>query len=124
MIILIIQPVGGIKMNIDDILAILKALTLDFVIGTRSRKETVEELHKRIDPAEIYDMPDSVQQKAFITEVFVSLDNLITADFAPSFAEMKYFAECFEGKRSFSREEVRRFPIGSFENQEAPKGNR
>jgi hypothetical protein len=54
-------------------------------------------------------MPDSVTQKDFITEVYVSLDNLATEDFAPSLEEIKYFADCFEGKRVFSREEVRRF---------------
>jgi hypothetical protein len=56
-------------------------------------------------------------RRNFITEVYVSLDNLVTEDFAPSLAEIRYFAECFEGKRTFSREEVREFEIGSLRNR-------
>jgi hypothetical protein len=103
--------------DIETILANLKELTLDFVDGQRTRIETVLELNKRIDPDEIYDMADSVPRKNFITEVFVSLNSLTEEGFATSFAEMKYFAECFEGKRTFSQEEVRNFPIGPFEKE-------
>jgi hypothetical protein len=101
-------------MDVNTILSILKELTLDFVNGKRNRQQTVEELHKQIDPDDIYKMDDN-PQKDFISEVYVSLDNLTQEGFAPSLAEIKYFAECFEGKRTFSQEEVRKFPIGSFE---------
>jgi hypothetical protein len=107
-------------MDVNSILANLKELTLDFVNGKRNRRETVSEVQKRFDPEEIYDMADMVPEKAFITEVFVSLNSLTEEGFAPSLAEMKYFAECFEGKRVFSQEEVRNFPIGDFENQNPP----
>jgi hypothetical protein len=103
--------------DIDSIVAILQELTLDFVSGKRNRPATVSELHARIDPDDIYKMPDSVPQKAFITEVYVSLDNLVNEDFAPSFEEMQYFMECFEGKRIFSQEEVRNFTVGPFEKE-------
>jgi hypothetical protein len=102
-------------MDVITILSILKELTLDFVNGKRNRQQTVEELRKQIDPDDIYKMDDN-PQKDFITEVYVSLDNLTQEGFAPSLAEINYFAECFEGKRTFSQEEVRKFPIGSFEN--------
>jgi hypothetical protein len=104
-------------MDIDSILAILKELTLDFVNGKGNREETVKELRRRIKPEAIYKMPENVPDKEFIREVYVSLDNLTEEGFAPSVAEIKYFAECFEGQRQFSQEEVRKFPIGSFEKE-------
>jgi hypothetical protein len=107
-------------MNVTEILTNLRELTRDFVNGKRNRQETVIELYKRIDPEEVYDMANSVAEKAFITEVFISLNSLIEEGFAPSLAEMKYFDECFEGKRVFSQEEVRSFPIGDYENQNPP----
>jgi hypothetical protein len=107
-------------MDVNTILANLKELTLDFVNGKRNRQDTLIELNQRLDPEEIYKMGDNVPEKAFITEVFVSLNSLTEESFAPSLAEMQYFAECFEGKRVFSREEVRNFPIGDYENQNPP----
>jgi hypothetical protein len=104
-------------MDAETILSILKELTLDFVNGKRNRSNTVIALHERINPDDIYKMADTIPQKDFITEVYVSLDNLTEEGFAPSLAEMNYFAECFEGQRTFSREEVRKFPIGSYERQ-------
>jgi hypothetical protein len=104
-------------MDTDAILAILKELTLDFVNGKRNRQETVRELRSRIKAEEIYQMPDSVPSKDLIREAYVSLDNLTEEGFAPSVAEIKYFAECFENQRQFSQEEVRNFPIGSFEKE-------
>jgi hypothetical protein len=113
-------------MDIETILANLKELTLDFVEGQRTRIETVLELNKRIDPNEIYGLDESIPQNNFITEVFVSLNSLTEEGFATSFAEMQYFAECFEGKRTFSQEEVRKFPIGPFEkeNNRKPAANK
>jgi hypothetical protein len=103
-------------MDVESILANLKELTSSFVKGERNRRQTVRELHARINPDDIFDMPDSEPQKEFITEVYVSLDNLATEDFAPSIEEMQYFAECFEGKRTFSQEEVRQFTVGPFKD--------
>ncbi len=111
-------------MDAENILKNLKELTIDFVNGKRNRRDTVNELHKRIDSNDVYNMSDSIPMKAFITEVFVSLDSLVEEGFAPSLAEMEYFAECFEGKRTFSREEVRKFPIGSFEKQEVKQSKK
>lgn len=110
-------------MEINSILENLKELTLDFVNGKRDRNETVMELHKRINPDDIYSMADSIPQRQFITEVYVSLESLTEEGFATSPAEMKYLAECFEGKRTYSQEEVRKFTIGSFEKQ-SPKNAR
>lgn len=101
-------------MDTESILKILKELTLDFVNGEKNRKQTVRALRERIDPDDVYNMPDSEPQKDFITEVYVSLDNLTNEEFAPSPEEMRYFAECFEGKRTFSREEVREFTVGPY----------
>jgi hypothetical protein len=39
-------------------------------------------------------------------------------DIEKALAEVRYLAECFEGKRTFSREEVRKFPIGDFEKED------
>ena len=103
-------------METDSIISVLKELTLDFVKGKRTRQETVRELQKRIDPDEVYDMPENVPKQVFIREVFVSLNNLTEEGFSTSKEEMKYIAECFEGKREFKREEIRRFIIGPFEN--------
>jgi len=108
-------------MDIETILNNLKELTLDLVAAKRNRQETVDELRRRINPDDVYNLPASEPQKNFITEVYVSLDNLVTEDFAPSLAEIRYLAECFEGKRTFSREEVREFEIGSFEKQNPRK---
>ncbi len=102
-------------MEINNILSILEELTFDFINGKRNRIQTVRELRTRIDPDDIYEMPDSITQKGFITEIYVSLDNLTTEGFTPSLEEIKYFAECFEGQRVFSREEVRQFTIGHFD---------
>lgn len=91
-------------------------MTLDFVGGKRNRRETVQELNQRINPDEVYKMPDNIPERLFITEVFVSLNNLTEEGFATSRQEMVYFAECFEGKRAFNRDEIRRFTVGPFEN--------
>src|ERR1035437_4726133 len=107
-------------MDVNNILANLKELTLDFVNGKRNRQDTLIELNQRLDPEEIYKMGDNVPEKAFITEAFVSLNSLTDEGFAPSLAEMQYFAGCFQGQRVFSREEVRNFPIGDYENQNPP----
>jgi hypothetical protein len=100
-------------MEIAGILADLKELTLDLVAGKRNRAETVTELHRRIEANLVYDMDEKEPQREFITQVYVSLENLIAEDFVPSTAEIKYFAECFEGKRVFSLAEVRQFEIVS-----------
>jgi hypothetical protein len=107
-------------METEKILDIIKELTLDFVNGKRNRDNTVQELRRRINPTDIYRMPETVAYRTLITEVYVSLDNLIEEGFAPSVAEIKYLAECLEGKRGFSQAEVREFPIGAFE-KEHPK---
>lgn len=103
-------------MDTNSVISELKGLTLDFVNGKRNRKDTVKELHDRIDPNEIYNMPENVPERLFITEVFVSLNNLTEEGFATSKEEMIYLAECFEGKREFKPEEIRLFTIGQFEN--------
>jgi hypothetical protein len=91
-------------------------LTLDFVGGKRNRRETVHELNQRINPDEVYKMSDNIPERLFITEVFVSLNNLTEEGFATSRQEMLYLAECFEGKRVFNRDEIRQFTVGPFEN--------
>jgi hypothetical protein len=103
--------------DVEIILAILKELTLDFVKKKRNRQQTVIALHERINPDDIYNMDNNLPQRCFLTEIYVSLDNLTEEGFAPSLAEMKYFAEIFEGQRIFSQEEVREFPIGFYEKQ-------
>jgi hypothetical protein len=103
-------------MDTTIMLATLKELTLALAAGKRSRQTTVEELYKRIDPDSIYNMKADEPQADFITEVFISLEHLTEEGFAPSPAEIKYLAECFEGKRTFSREDVRKFTIGDYEN--------
>ena len=103
-------------MDTNQILEILKELTLDFVNNKRGRQETVRLLHEKIDENEVYQMDQKESQRDFITEVFVSLDNLTNTEFAPSLEEMKYFAECFEGKRVFYQPEVRKFEVGSFKD--------
>jgi hypothetical protein len=103
-------------MDTAKILNDLKKLTLDLAAGKLTRQVAVEELYKRIDPNTIYKMKPDEPQADFITEVFVSLEHLTEEGFAPSKAEIQYFAECFEGKRTFRREDVRNFPIGDFEN--------
>jgi len=108
-------------MDIASVQAALKELTLDMVNGKRNRQETVEELYKRVQPDEIYKLDESVPERDFIIDVTVSLEHLTEEGFAPSMAEIRYFAECFEGKRVFSREEVRRFPIGAYEKQQPRK---
>lgn len=108
-------------METKTILAELKALTLALADGERTRQATVEELYKRIDPDSVYKMKKDEPQMDFITEVFVSLEHLTDEGFATSSAEIQYFAECFEGKRTFSRAEVREFPIGDFEKEEVSR---
>lgn len=105
-------------MDIEKALADLKELTLDRAFGKRTRQATVEELYKRIDPDSVYKMKPDEPQRDFITEVFVSLEHLTEEGFATSPTEVHYLAECFEGKRTFSREEVRKFPIGDFEKED------
>jgi hypothetical protein len=110
-------------MEIPEILNNLKELTLDFVDGKRTRQTTVEELHRRINGDDIFKMDASNPQMKFIIEIYVSLDHLTEEGFATSTAEMRYLAECFEGARTFSQEEVRKFPIGDFEKDNPhPKG--
>jgi hypothetical protein len=102
----------------SQILEVLKELTLDFVNNKRGRQETVRLLHERIDQNDIYKLDKTESQRDFITEVFVSLDNLTNTEFAPSIEEMEYFAECFEGKRLFYQPEVRKFAVGSFDDED------
>jgi hypothetical protein len=111
-------------LDITGILEILKELTLDLVSGKRNRAITVTELHRRIEANLIYDLDEKEAQRDFVTQVYVSLDNLITEDFPPSPAEMKYFAECFEGKREFKLAEVREFEIVSSEIEVPPNQTR
>jgi hypothetical protein len=108
-------------MDKDATLADLKELTLSLIAGKRTRQATVEELYKRIDADSVYKMKPDEPQADFITEVFVSLEHLTEEGFATSSAEIRYFAECFEGKREFSREEVRKFTIGDFEKEDFGK---
>lgn len=89
----------------------LKVLTLDYVSGRKKAHEIVSELHGSIESALIYEMDEKEPQREFITQVYVSLDNLLHPDFPPSAKEMQYFAECFEGKREFKLAEVREFVI-------------
>ncbi|HSW58475.1 MAG TPA: hypothetical protein VLH15_08745 [Dehalococcoidales bacterium] len=89
----------------------LQELTLDFVSGKRNAVETVQELHRRIDADSIYKMDEKEPQRDFITQVFVSLDNLLNRDFPPSAAELNYYAEVFAGQREFRLAEVREFEI-------------
>jgi hypothetical protein len=103
----------------ETILANLKELTLDLAKGRKTRQAAVEELYKRIDPDQVYKMKPDEPQADFITELYVSLEHLTEEGFATSPAEIQYFAECFEGQRSFSREEVRKFPIGDFEKEDS-----
>ena len=104
-------------MDTETIISILKGLTLDFVNRLKNRKQTVAELLQRIDSKEIFDMPESVPEKEFITQVYVSLSALREEGCATSREEMEYYAEVFEGKRQFVQEEVRRFNVGPFENE-------
>jgi hypothetical protein len=96
-----------------QILQNLKELTLDLAAGKRSQAETVLELHRRIEGALVYDMDAKDPLREFITQVYVSLENLTAEDFPPSAAEMQYFVECFEGKREFNLAEVREFAVDS-----------
>jgi hypothetical protein len=111
-------------MDKETILATLKELTLDLAQGRKTRQATVEELYKRIDPETIYSMKPDEPQADFITELFVSLEHLTEEGFATSPAEIRYFAECFEGKLTFSRDEVRKFAIGDFEKEEIGRRRR
>jgi hypothetical protein len=102
---------GRQELDIASILENLKELTLDLAAGKRKRAETVTELHRRIEANLVYDMDEKEPQREFITQVYVSLDNLTDEDFPPTQAEMQYFTECFEGKRVFSLAEVRQFEL-------------
>ena len=102
--------------KISAIHATLKELTLDFVNCKRNRKETVRELKKRIDANFVY----RLQGNDLIFEAFVSLEHLTEKGFATSFEEMKYLAECFEGKREFNRVEARQFIVGPFQDENPP----
>jgi hypothetical protein len=108
-------------LNASEILENLKELTLDLAAGKRNRVDTVAELHRRIEANLVYDMNEKESQREFITQVFVSLDNLLDPDFPPSPAEMNYFAECFEGRREFKLEEVRQFELVSMETVKPEK---
>jgi hypothetical protein len=108
-------------MDINLVLSNLKELTLGFINGQRTRAETETELHLRINAEDIFNMEENQPQRQFITEVYVSLDHLTEEGFATSPAEMQYLAECFEENRVFSQEEVRKFPIGSFEKSNPKK---
>ncbi len=89
----------------------LRVLTLDYVSGQKKAHEIVPELHRSIESALVYEMDEKEPRREFITQVYVSLDNLLNPDFPPSAEEMRYFAECFEGKREFKLAEVREFEI-------------
>jgi hypothetical protein len=104
------------KMDTANILVELKELTLALATGKRTRQATVDELYKRIETESIYVMKPDEPQVDFITEVCVSLEHLTEEGLATSSDEIQYLAECFEEKRTFSREDVRKFPIGDFEN--------
>jgi hypothetical protein len=111
-------------LNASAILETLKELTLDLAAGKNNQADTVTELHRRIEANLVYDMDEKEPQREFITQVFVSLDNLLDPGFPPSPAEMNYFAECFEGRREFKLEEVRQFELVSMEAIETEKGER
>jgi hypothetical protein len=98
-------------MEIAEILKELKVLTLDYIADKRSAPATILELHRRIPESLVYDMDEKEAQREFITQVFVSLDNLLNDEFPPSSAELQYFAECFAGTRQFNLSEVREFKI-------------
>ena len=105
-------------MDKETILANLKELTLALAAGESTRRATVDELYKRIDSDSVFKMKPDEPQADIIVEAFVSLEHLTEEGFATSAAEIKYFAECFEGKRTFSREEIRKFTIGAFESDD------
>jgi hypothetical protein len=98
-------------MKPSEILENLKDLTLDYSAGKRKTAETVMELHRRIEDNLVYEMDANEPLRDFITQVYVSLDNLLNPDFPPSTAELNYFSECFNGKREFILAEVREFEI-------------
>lgn len=102
--------------KIAAIHASLKEFTLDFVNCKRNRKETVRELKKTVDANFVY----GLQGYDLIFEAFVSLEHLTEKGFATSLEEMKYLAECFEGKREFNRVEARQFIVGPFQDENPP----
>jgi hypothetical protein len=102
--------------KIPAIYETLKQLTLDFVNCKRNRRQTVADLRQKVDANFVYGLKD----QDFISDVFASLDHLTEKGFATSSDEMKYMAECFEGKREFSRTEARRFIVGPFQDQNPP----
>ena len=104
-------------MNKEKAVEALKDLLNALSQGRMTRQEVVEELYKRIDPGEVYNLLPDEPQGDIISEAFVSLEHLTDEGFATSNAEILYLAECYEGKRKFSREEIRKFPIGNFENE-------
>jgi hypothetical protein len=109
------------SLNSQEIYANLKELTLDLMAGKRSRAATVEELHRRIEANLVYDMDPAEPNRELISQVFVSLDNLIAEDFPPAEAEIRYFGECFNGQRQFNLNEVRELTVESKVEDEKPE---
>jgi hypothetical protein len=107
-------------MDIHGIQQALKQLTLNLAAGKKSRLDTVIELHQRIEADDVYSLTESEPQREFISQAFVSLDNLVTEGFATSPTEIQYLAQCFRGEREFSLEEVRTFEVGDFEKEGLP----
>jgi hypothetical protein len=107
-------------MDIAATLQVLKELTLNLAAGKKSRLATVVELHQSLNPEEVYSLTESEPQREFISQAFVSLDNLVTEGFATSPAEIQYLAQCFRGERIFSLTEIRTFEVGDYENEGVP----
>lgn len=80
---------------------ILSDIVNKYISKQINSDEVQNHLMKNINPDEIYDIEDNKK----ITDCYFALKHLKETGYETMNAEIRYFSECFSGKREYSLEE-------------------
>ena len=92
-------------MNNQEIKLVLSRIVYEYVNHNLDKKSAVEELIIKLNPEEIYEIEDDNE----IVDCYFAIKHLCEDGYETTFAEMKYFDECFNGKRKYSADEKNNF---------------
>ena len=95
----------GEILNNQEIKFVLSRIVNEYINHNLDNKLAVEELITKLNPEEIYDIEDDNE----IVECYFAIKHLCEDGYETTFAEMKYFDECFNEKCKFSGEEKNNF---------------
>lgn len=92
-------------MSNQEIKLVLSRIVHEYVNRNLDNKLAVEELIKRLNPEEIYEIEDDKE----IVDCYFAIKHLCEVGYETTFAEIVYFDECFNGKRKYLADEKSNF---------------